>query len=162
MTKLVFLTLALALNLTLSIPSPAQSPMERVLEQKEQSLVASGLSYEFTRYPGKNGTAYVAYQFGTPHGTACSMVYVAQDGTTLDITGLLPNWFTYGAAYYANPRDIQFDETGEKLSFITYVKEGSGGYGEPEVTKEWGDTLCTVDLTTGTMESMVPLTPQEQ
>lgn len=133
-----------------------QGPMERVLDKAERRLAQSWLSYRFDRYPGPNGTAYVARQFGTPHGTSIAMRYVGQDGTLLDIADLLPNYFMYGPSFYLEPREIRFSEDGGKLTFITPVKESKGGMDEPEEIKDWGDTLCTVDLISGTMESMVP------
>lgn len=140
-----------------------RGPMERVLEKAERRLAQSGiyggLSYTFDRYPGPNGTAYVAQQSGTPHGVATAMRYVARDGTVLDINDLLPSYFTYGPSYYLEPREIQFSEDGGRLTFITPIKEGRGGMGEPEEIRDWGDTLCSVDLTAGSMESIFPLTP---
>ena len=155
MEKLVLTPLVLALCALLTL----QSPMERVLVEAEHQLAQSWLSYSFDRYPGPNGTAYVARQYGTPHGTATVIRYVDRDGTVLFINDLLPNYFMYGPSFYLEPREFQFSEDGGRLTFITPVKEGSGGQGEPEEIRDWGDTLCTVDLTAGTMESMVPLTP---
>lgn len=131
-------------------------PMEQVLSERERQLAEAGLTYEFTRYPGKMGTVYVEYQFGTSHGTACVMGYVDAEGRILDIGDLLPRYFTYGANYLS-PSEITFSEDGTRLTFITPIKEGKGGYGEPEEIKDWGDTLCTVDLTAGTIVSMEPV-----
>lgn len=136
-----------------------QGPLERVLDKAERRLAQSWLSYRFDRYPGPDGTVYVAQQFGTPHGTSTAMRYVDQGGSLLDIADLFPNYFMYGPSFYLDPREIQFSEDGSRLTFITPVKEGKGGQGGPEEVKDWGDTLCTVDLAAGTMESMAPLTP---
>lgn len=136
-----------------------QGPMERELDKAERRLAQAWLSYSFERYPGPNGTAYVARQSGTPHGVSTTVRYVGRDGTVLDINDLLPNYFMYGPYYYLEPREIRFSEDGGRLTFITPVKEGRGGMGEPEEVRDWGDTLCSVDLASGTMESMSPLTP---
>lgn len=136
-----------------------QGPMERVLDKAERRLAQAWLSYSFDRYPGPNGTAYVARQSGTPHGVSTTVRYVDRDGTVLDINDLLPNYFMYGPSYYLEPREIRFSGDGGKLTFITPVREGKGGMGGPEEVRDWGDTLCTVDLTAGIMESMTPLTP---
>ena len=153
--KVLSMPLALALCALLTV----QPPMERVLVQEERQLQDAWLSYSFDRYPGPNGTAYVARQFGTPHGTSTRLRYVDRSGAVLDINDLLPNYFMYGPFFYLDPREIRFSEDGSKLTFITPVKEGRGGMGEPEEIKDWGDTLCTVDLAAGVMESMVSLTP---
>lgn len=50
----------------------------------------------------------------------------------------------------------QASEDESRLTFVTPAREGRGGFGEPEEVKDWGDTLCTVDLASGTMESMKP------
>lgn len=139
-------------------------PMERILEEREQQLAAAGLSYEFTRYDGRKGAVYVSRQFGTPHGTICCMEYVARDGARLNIQSLLPGGYRLGT--YLDPTEIQLDETGDKLTFVTPIEEGipneTPGPDNPSMwldTKDWGLTRCTVDLTTGTVEAMEPVAP---
>lgn len=144
-----------------------QGPMERVLEKTERKMAVWGTpSYEFTRYPGLKGTLYVGVYLGTPHGSSTNMVFVYEDGSELNIHALLPRG--YRLSDYLRPTEIQFDETGEKLIFITPVEEGipneKPGPDNPSMwleTKDWGPTRCTVDLVSGIMESMEPLTPSE-
>lgn len=138
-------------------------PMEWTLDKAERDAKQySFLSTTFTRYPGPKGTVYVCSQGGLPHGPSTRMVYVYQNGSKLDIGGLLPRG--YRLSDYLNPSEIQFDETGDKLTFVTPVEEGipneSPGPDNPSMwleTKDWGPTRCTVDLTSGTLESMEPL-----
>lgn len=140
-----------------------QGPMERVLEKTERKMAVWGTpSYEFTRYPGLKGTLYVGVYLGTPHGSSTNMVFVYEDGSELSIHALLPTGYRLGG--YLSPTEIQFDETGEKLIFITPVEEGipnpKPGPDNPNMwleTRNWGPTRCTVNLVSGTMESMEPL-----
>ena len=129
----------------------AEDPMEFVLEREEAQLQNSGLSHWFDRYPGPAGTVAVYGQGGTPHGSVCRMLYVAQNGRQVQIDELLPH-YGFGATYYLAPRDIALDETGTYLTFITPVKSEENGE-----TIDWGDTLCTVDTVSGRMISMEPL-----
>lgn len=134
----------------------AEDPMEFVLEREEAQLNNSGLSCWFERYPGPGGTLAVYGQNGTPHGSACRMLYVAKNGRQIQIDELLPD-YGFGTQYYLEPRDITFDETGTYLTFITPVKSEENGE-----TKDWGDTKCTVS-TAGSLISMVSLRqPLEQ
>ncbi len=142
-------------NLTL-----AADLVQYAVEQKEQQLKDAWLTYDFQCYPGPGGTAMVYNQYGTPHGGSCHMIYVAENGSRLQIETLLPA-YGFGQFTYFQPREVQFDQSGQYLTFITPVKEtipdpdstlGVGGE-----TKDWGDTLCKVDLATGTMKSMQPL-----
>ena len=60
-----------------------------------------------------------------------------------------------GSHSFARYRDIELDDAGTVLTFISPVKETiNWATGE---TKDWGDTLCTIDLVSGTMRSMHPL-----
>lgn len=139
-----------------------QGIVERTLEREERQLASTGpaytfaLPYSFDRYPGPGGTAYVARQSGTPHGGIVNMAYVYEDGRVLDISALLPSYFMYGTNYLS-PSGVEFSGDGAKLFFVTPVREGTGAYTDHPYEKDWGPTLCTVDLVSGTMESMVPV-----
>lgn len=62
-----------------------------------------------------------------------------------------------GLTPFARYRDIELDDAGTVLTFISPVKETiNWATGE---TKDWGDTLCTVDLVSGTMRSMAAPVP---
>lgn len=130
----------------------AEDPMEFVLDQVEEQLNRSGLSSWFERYPGYQGTLAVYGQSGTPHGSTCMMLYVSQNGRQFRVDELFPR-HGFGIPYYLEPRDIIFDETGGSFSFITPVRSEENG-----VSKDWGDTKCTVS-TDGRLISMVPLDP---
>lgn len=141
--------------------------LERALDKEERYYTRySFLSYSFSRYPGELGTACVATQGGLPHGAQTSMVFIYQDGSVLNIGALLPPGYRLsGIGGYLNPSKIRFNETGDKLTFVTPIEEGipskpgDGSTGIWAEYKDWGPTLCTVDLISGTMESLEPLTP---
>lgn len=131
-------------------------PMERALDKAERAVKRYSFLYtEFTRYPGRLGTAYYVSQGGTPHGTNSYLNYVARDGTVLDIRALLPEGYVYGSIWSFPAKMIRFDETGEKLSFVVRVYELEGD--TMNVRKDWGDTQIVVNVAAGEMESMEPL-----
>ena len=127
-------TFAWSQETRLSALTLAQDPMEFALDQKEEKLKEAGLSYTFERYPSSNGTLVVCGQNGTPHGSACSIDYVAQNGAVVSVTELLPS-YGFGAAYYIHPRDIHWN--GVSFTFLTPVKAAVNGQDE-----DWGDCLC--------------------
>lgn len=139
--------------------------LERALDKEERYYTRySFLSYSFSRYPGELGTACVATQGGLPHGGQTSMVFIYQDGSVLNIDMLLPPGYRLsGIGGYLNPSKIRFNETGDKLTFVTPIEEGipskpgDGSTGIWAEYKDWGPTLCTVDLISGTMESLEPV-----
>lgn len=133
----------------------AADPMEHVLDKIERKFKDSVLTCRFDRYPGPEGTVYVASQLGALHGGQVLMGYVDRTGKDLDIAALLPSYFMFGANYLS-PSEIQFSEDGTRLTFVTPIREGTDAYGTPE-TRDWGPTRCTVDLISGTMGSMIPV-----
>ncbi len=122
-----------------------EDPMEFTLERLENQLKESGLSYTFERYPGPHGTVAVGVQGGTPHGSACNLVYVSETGASFSVTGLLPS-YGFGPGYYLLPRDIQFDGY-YGFSFITPIKATVNGENQ-----DWGECLCTVDTLTQSLQ----------
>lgn len=137
-----------------------EGPMEWALEKAERyDPACDPTSHSFTRYPGKLGTAYTTYQGGTSHGWMSGMGYVALDGTDIGIKSLLPEGYLYDSIYHFDPKDIQFDESGEKLSFITNVQELTDGPSIFNFGKNWGDTKIVLNMATGELESMEPVIP---
>lgn len=134
-------------------------PMERALDKHERNLALNWWGYGFTRYPSKLGTAYVSSQSGTPHGGSSDLGYVALDGTDIGIKSLLPEGYLYDSIYRFAPKDIRFDESGEKLSFITNVQELTDGPSIFNFGKNWGDTKIVLNMATGELESMEPVIP---
>lgn len=137
--------------------------MEEVLKQAEQDAKQNDvLTTVFTRYPGRLGTAYTIDQGGTPHGGMSSLYFVSLDGTKWNVGDLLPEGYLYGSFWSLNPTSVQFDETGERLSFVTRVQEqvadpdAAGGF---RTGQDWGDTRIVVNVGTGEVESMEPVTP---
>lgn len=135
---------------------PMQARLDQLAASIEEWKNFAGANSSYELYPGRLGTLFVGYRSGTPHGGSREMIFVRTDGSELDILELLPRYFMLGANY-AEPREIRFSEDESRLTFVTPIREGKGGFGEPEEVKNWGDTLCTVDLASGTMESMKPL-----
>ena len=112
-----------------------------------------GAGSTFETIPSQLGTLVISTMTGTPHGTSRNMIFVKNDGTTVDILSLLP-MSGFGPSFYANPRDIEIDEvTGSIITFVTPVYEGL----EDGTVREWGDTLCKVDITSGKLISAQPL-----
>lgn len=131
----------------------AEDPVKLAMDRLEEELNQSGLSTQFECYPGPRGALAVYTQGGTPHGSACMMLYVDRSGKQTRIDQLLPV-YGFGQQYYLIPRDIAFDETSDQLTFITPVKSEE---------KDWGDTRCTFDTASGKIVSMEPLSaPLEQ
>lgn len=137
---------------SLTLGDPVQLRLDGLVKEIGDWKALGGSQSSYELYSNEYGALFVGYWTGTPHGTACQMVFVKNSGTAVDVTGLLPACDP-GAGYYACPRDIQL--SGSKLAFITPVRETTDwAAGE---SKAWGDTLCRVDLAAGTMESMQPL-----
>ena len=133
--------------------------MERALDKAERTARQNDgfLSTRFIRYPGKLGTAYYVSQGGTPHGANSYLRYVDLDGTELDVRSLLPEGYVYGSVWYFPVEAIRFDETGEKLSFVTKVQELTDGPSMFNYGKDWGNTKIVVNVVTKEMESMEPV-----
>lgn len=121
------------------------NPMELALSRVIEPLVQwAGEKAEYQLFKGENGTLFVGYYYGTPHGTACVMEYVDKAGKRTNIDQLLPpNGF--GAKYYVRPRNILLGA--ERLTFTTTFQEGSDGV----QADEWRDHVMIVDLKTGTL-----------
>lgn len=137
-------------NLTLG--DPMQLRLDGLIKGIEDWRALGGSQSSYELYSNEYGTLFVGYQTGTSHGTACQMVFVQNNGTAVDVIGLLPAC-GFGPAYYAHPRDIQL--SGSKLTFITPVEETTDW--AAGTSKAWGDTLCQINLAAGAVESMQPL-----
>lgn len=133
-------------------------PMELALEKKISNVESwreiGGAGSEWKTWPVRTGTLLYTCYTGTTHGVSKDLIFVKKNGEQIRILDLLPQ-YGWGQGYYVNPRDIELDEMGETLTFITPVKEtdeeSDGG------VKDWGDTLCRINLNTGQMISMQPL-----
>lgn len=136
----------------------AQDPVQLALDRLEAELNESGLSTGLECYPGPRGTLAVYTHGGTPHGSACRMLYVDRSGKQTQIDQLLP-YYPSGQEFYLEPTEIAFDPSGDQLTFITPVKELYDDMTE----RNWGLTRCTFDTASGTITAMEPLSqPLEQ
>ncbi len=130
-------------------------PVQIAVDELTQSLETSGLSYSHEVYPCETGTLFVGRLGGTPHGTATYMDFIFNSGLRLDIVNdILPSGGAFGSCYYVNPREIAFENNGTVLTFITPVRENIYSDGGPSIiedVKDYGDTLCRLELNTGTV-----------
>jgi len=144
-------------------------PVQIAVDEYLHSLDSSFLSYSYDVYPCETGALFVGCQGGTPHGTAISMIFIFNSGLRLDIVNdFLPWGGTFGASYYANPREIAFENNGTVLTFITPVRENVLSDGGPSIiedVRDYGDMLCRLELDSGTLrpENMrFTMTPLEE
>lgn len=122
----------------------AEDPMEFALERLEQEVrdwqVSGGSNSSWKRFPNAYGVLLQRNYSGTPHGGITNLTQVYFNGRELNIGELLPS---YPASYLA-PREVQVDETGRYVTFITPVKEVldyTAG-----TAKDYGDCRCVFDL----------------
>ena len=136
----------------LTLGDPMQIQLDDLIQRMED--VKEFINVEYQLYPSASGTLFAGSMGGVPHGSSFQLYFVRNNGTKLDIISLLPAYMG-GSHSFARYRDIELDDAGTVLTFISPVKETiNWATGE---TKDWGDTLCTVDLVSGTMRSMHPL-----
>ena len=136
----------------LTLGDPMQIQLDDLIQRMED--VKEFINVEYQLYPSASGTLFAGSMGGVPHGSSFQLYFVRNNGTKLDIISLLPAYMG-GSHSFARYRDIELDDAGTVLTFISPVKETiNWATGE---TKDWGDTLCTVDLVSGTMRSMQPL-----
>ena len=132
----------------LTLDDPVALALEPMIQNVEdwRDFAGSGSGWETWERP--SGTLLLTRYTGTPHGTSTGFVFVKKSGDKLNILNLLPA-YGFGAAYYFNPSDIQLDEAGNRLRFVTPLpsEDGSG----------MRDALCTVDLAAGRLLSAEPL-----
>ena len=136
----------------LTLGDPMQIQLDDLIQRMED--VKEFINVEYQLYPSASGTLFAGSMGGVPHGSSFQLYFVRNNGTKLDIISLLPAYMG-GSHSFARYRDIELDDAGTVLTFISPVKETiNWATGE---TKDWGDTLCTIDLVSGTMRSMHPL-----
>ena len=138
----------------LTLGDPMQKGLDLLIEDLERWKQTAGAFSSYELYPGDLGTLFLGYYSGTPHGGLYQMVFVYKNGNQLDVVGLLPH-YGFGTGYYIQPREIQYEVYGHRLSFVTPVKEVLDE--QSGTVKDWGDTLCTVDVNAGQIVSMRPL-----
>ena len=122
-----------------------EDPMEAALDELKADVrnwiaVVGSVNSGWKEFPNARGVLFVAYYAGTPHGGSTEMVQVYDSGDVWYVSGMLPS---YPAPYFA-PRDIQVDETGRYVTFVTPVKEvldyAAG------TAKDYGDCRCVFDV----------------
>lgn len=125
--------------------NPSGDPMVAKLNELKADVrnwiaVVGSVNSGWKEFPNARGVLFVAYYAGTPHGGSTEMVQVYDSGDVWYVSGMLPS---YPAPYFA-PRDIQVDETGRYVTFVTPVKEvldyAAG------TAKDYGDCRCVFDV----------------
>ena len=134
----------------------AEDPVKLAMDRLEENVYspehAALHNGTITYYEGGHGTLAVILEGGTMHGSSCTMLYVDRSGKQTWIDQLLP-YYPFGQEFYLEPRNISFDATGDKITFITPIKELYEDMSE----NIWGDSLCVFDTGSGQMTTMQPL-----
>lgn len=134
----------------------AEDPVKLAMDRLEENVYSPEHvalhNGTITYYEGGHGTLAVILEGGTMHGSSCTMLYVDRSGKQTWIDQLLP-YYPFGQEFYLEPRNISFDATGEKIIFITPIKELYEDMSE----NIWGDSLCVLDTGSGRMTTMQPL-----
>ena len=124
-------------------------PMEAVLKQLEENIEAyqemGAVDSSYVRYPNGQGVLFVCHNSYIPHGGLTRMIQVYSTGRMLNVTDLLPG----DAASYLRLREIQSDETGRYMTFITPIQEIIDY--DTGAVREYGDCQCTFDVEAGTL-----------
>ncbi len=125
--------------------NPSGDPMVAKLNELKANVrdwiaVVGPVNSGWEEFPNARGVLFVAYYAGTPHGGSTEMVQVYDSGDAWYVSGMLP---AYPVSYFA-PRDIQVDETGRYVTFITPVKEVLD-YAAGTV-RDYGDCRCVFDV----------------
>ena len=120
----------------LTLGDPMQIQLDDLIQRMED--VKEFINVEYQLYPSASGTLFAGSMGGVPHGSSFQLYFVRNNGTKLDIISLLPAYMG-GSHSFARYRDIELDDAGTVLTFISPVKETiNWATGE---TKDWGDTL---------------------
>lgn len=124
-------------------------PMEAVLKQLEENIEAyqemGAVDSSYVRYPNGQGVLFVCHNSYIPKGGLTRMIQVYSTGRMLNVTDLLPG----DAASYLRLREIQSDETGRYMTFITPIQEIIDY--DTGAVREYGDCQCTFDVEAGTL-----------
>ena len=136
-------------QLTWEPTDQTSDPMEAVLKQLEENIEAyqekGAVDSSYVRYPNGQGVLFVCHNSYIPNGGLTRMIQVYSTGRILNVTDLLPG----DAASYLRPREIQSDETGRYMTFITPIQEIIDY--DTGAVREYGDCQCTFDVEAGTL-----------
>ena len=125
------------------------NPMEAVLKQLEENIEAyqemGAVDSSYVRYPNSQGVLFACHNSYIPNGGLTRMIQVYSTGRMLNVTDLLPG----DAASYLWPREIQSDEAGRYMTFITPIQEIIDY--DTGAVREYGDCQCTFDVEAGTL-----------
>jgi len=133
----------------LTLGNPADIAISKWVKDLEvwKSIGGPGSSYQII--DSSFGKLYIETYTGTTHGNTTAMRFVKNNGMVININSLLPPYPM--VSNYLKPTDISI--SGNTLTFTTPVLETLGD----NTVKEWGLTKCVVDINTGKMLSMTPL-----
>lgn len=97
-----------------------QIQLDDLIQRMED--VKEFINVEYQLYPSASGTLFAGSMGGVPHGSSFQLYFVRNNGTKLDIISLLPAYMG-GSHSFARYRDIELDDAGTVLTFISPVKE---------------------------------------
>lgn len=135
-----------------SDPMPRMSMDQQLQDIRTYTRELAGCGASLEEHPSSLGTLAVQRTPDAHSGASWHLTFYKKDGESFDIGRLLPKC----CKRYLMPRDIDFSEDGSTLTFITPIREDVPHY-EGDLfpfIKDWGDTLCTVDLSTGELLSL--------
>lgn len=141
--------------ISLTLGDPVEIALAPLIQNLEDWRLSAGAGSYYETYPCKTGTLLVTTYTGTPHGSSTDMLFVKKNGDRISVNSLLPH-YVWGSGYYLKPREIDIDEPGHRLSFITPVIE-MPNWPEDGDVKSLGECRCVVDLLGGTLVSLEPL-----
>lgn len=104
----------------LTLGDPMQIQLDDLIQRMED--VKEFINVEYQLYPSASGTLFAGSMGGVPHGSSFQLYFVRNNGTKLDIISLLPAYMG-GSHSFARYRDIELDDAGTVLTFISPVKE---------------------------------------
>ena len=108
----------------LTLGDPMQIALRQPIENLEAWKATAGSGSSYKLYPSATGTLYVSLYSGTPHGSNISMTYFRKDGTQFSVSGLLSQ-NGYGVSLFnvVQPRDIEINAAGSRLTFVTPLRK---------------------------------------
>lgn len=142
--------------IALTLGDPVELAIAPQIAALEAWRDTAGANSSYETYPCATGTLLVTRYTGTPHGSLVQMLFARKNGECFRIPNLLPPR-VYSVGNDFAPRQIEIDETGRCLRFVTPITETTGEWPESLELKHLGDHLCVVDLVNGTLTSMQPL-----
>lgn len=139
----------------LTLGDPVTIALAPMIADVEAWKTIGGSNSGYETYECKTGTLLVTHYAGTTRGYSTVMLFVKKSGEQISINDLLPA----NPTPYLSPGEVTIDESGQRLSFVTPVREPANSSGGE--IKDLGKCRCTVDLQNGMLLSVEPLSGYE-